>query len=72
MVTRSISACRRSLTHSKTQGADESPHDDLGETGRALNVTEADLDDAREIARTFTLDDTQRVRGMALFEEILA
>ncbi len=60
-----LSTCRRTLTPSKTPGADGILHDDLGETGRALNVTEADLDEARAIARTFTFDDTQRVRGIA-------
>ena len=69
---RGISTYRRLLTHGKTPGADKSVPDDLGETGRALNVTEADLDEAREIARTFTLDDTQRVRGMALVEQTVA
>ena len=66
-----LSTCRRTLTPSKTPGADGILHDDLGETGRALNVTEADLDEAREIARTFTFDDTQRVRGIAPVGQVL-
>ena len=36
----------------------------LGEVTEVLNVTEKDLVEANEIAGRFTLEDTQRVRGV--------
>ncbi|GAB1314622.1 hypothetical protein MFIFM68171_04832 [Madurella fahalii] len=45
-------------------GEDRLPSD-LQETGQTLNVTEADLLEARETARRFTLDDTKRLMRQA-------
>lgn len=52
-------------------GEGEKLPSDLQETGQTLNVTEADLLEAKDIAQRFTLDDTRRVsvpraRGIAV------
>ena len=47
----------------KPSSATESLAPELQETLRALNVTESDLTEAKEVAGRFTLDETKRVCG---------
>lgn len=51
------------LTNTKSLGAEDGLPVELHETGRALNATEADLIEAKEVAGRFTLEDTKRVGG---------
>ena len=51
------------MSNVKPSSVTESLAPELQETLRALNVTERDLIEAKEVAGRFTLDETKRVRG---------
>jgi hypothetical protein len=54
------------MSNVKPSSVTDSLAPELQETLRALNVTERDLIEAKEVAGRFTLDETKRVRGPEL------